>query len=331
MLGKTQQYRVTNLVGTPTDYSKESNWAHLPDTSDQDVDVFFVYPTVYMNPAPDAPTVVGVEDATHRAAVQAHYPEAPLVFEGLANVYEPYYRQTNICAFVGKEYEETIKFQSGVQRTDLYAALDYFFAHYNQGRPFMLAGHSQGSMMLKIALTDYFKEHTDLLERMVVAYIIGFSFTSDDLAANSALRFAEGADDTGVVVSWNTEGPENKHEHSACVHPGAISINPLNWKRDETYAPASLNLGDRLTITDGVSPTAIGFEEHRPGLADAQIDLERGVVVTTTISDRYLKPAVPGSESLFGPASLHTSDYPAFWENIRENVRVRTQAYLGRA
>ena len=331
MLGKTQQYRVTNLVGTPTDYSKESNWAHLPDTSDQDVDVFFVYPTVYMNPAPDAPTVVGVEDATHRAAVQAHYPEAPLVFEGLANVYEPYYRQTNICAFVGKEYEETIKFQSGVQRTDLYAALDYFFAHYNQGRPFMLAGHSQGSMMLKIALTDYFKEHTDYLERMVAAYVIGFSITTDDLEANPALKFAEGADDTGVIVSWNTEGPGNKNVLNPVVMKNSIAINPLNWKRDDTYAPASENLGDRLPVNDGPSFIPTSFTTDNPGLADAQLDVERGVVVCTGLKDYYATPVVPGGEPPFGPAGLHLVDYGAYWENLRENIRTRIKAYFDRA
>ena len=68
-------------------------------------------------------------------------------------------------------------FQLREQRTDVYAALDYYFEYYNQGRPFILAGHSQGSLMLKIALRDYFKEHTDYLERMIAAYVIGFSIT----------------------------------------------------------------------------------------------------------------------------------------------------------
>ena len=45
-----------NLVGVPTDYSDKNNWAHLPENTDNAVDTFFIYPTLYVNPEPDAPT-----------------------------------------------------------------------------------------------------------------------------------------------------------------------------------------------------------------------------------------------------------------------------------
>lgn len=182
--------------------------------------------------------------------------------------------------------------------------------------------------MLKIALCDYFKEHTEYLERMVAAYVIGFSITTDDLAINPALKFAEGADDTCVIVSWNTEGPGNKGEDNAVVLENAISINPLNWKRDDTYAPASENLGDRIPdMIPGTIQTS-GFEEHNPGLADAQIDLERGTVVCTALEDQYAQPMVPEMGYIFGHASLHLVDYSAYWENIKENVKTRIEAFL---
>ena len=62
---------------------------------------------------------------------------------------------------------------------------------------------------------------------MIAAYAIGFSITTDDLAANPSLRFAEGADDTGVIVSWNTEGPQNKGEHKA--HPEKEVPDYARW------------------------------------------------------------------------------------------------------
>ena len=322
------EYKVRNLVGTPTDYSDPNNWAHLPENTDKDVDTFFLYPTVYINPAPDAPAIVPVEDAMLRAGVKNNYGQAPLLFEDLTNLYEPYYRQSNLMALVGKKPEETLPFLLQEQRTDVYAALDYYFEHFNQGRPFILAGHSQGSLMLKIALRDYFMEHADYLERMVAAYILGITITNDDLAANPALKFAEGADDTGVIISWNTEGPENKDEDNIVVQKDAHAINPLNWKRDDSYAPASENLGDRLPDYDEKGIIALGYQTHCPGIADAKLDVDRGVVVCTTLPDRYIKPPAPGRKSIFGPASLHTSDYPAYWENIRRNVQTRIKAYF---
>ena len=321
-------YKVTNLVGTPTDYSDRNNWVHLPEKADKEVDTFFVYPTVYINPAPDAPAIVPVEDELLRAGVMGHFHEAPQAFVDLTNLYEPYYRQSNLCALGGLDHQASLEFQYREQRTDVYAALDYYFEHYNQGRPFILAGHSQGSMMLKIALQDYFKEHVDYLKRMVAAYVIGYAITTDDLKANPALKFAEGADDTGVIVSWNIEGPENKHENNITVMKNAISINPLNWKRDETYAPASENKGDRLPVPKEGEFIPSEYETHRPGLADAQRDVERGVVVCTTLSDRYVQPVMPGEDNLFGPASLHLIDYTAYWDNLRENIQTRTKAYF---
>jgi hypothetical protein len=47
---------------------------------------------------------------------------------------------------------------------------------------------------------------------------------------------------------WNTEGPKNVEENvsTAVVRPNAICINPLNWRLDDTYAPASENLGSYM-------------------------------------------------------------------------------------
>ena len=102
----------------------------------------------------------------------------------------------------------------------------------------------------------------------------------------------------------------------------------MNWKRDETYAPASENLGDRLPDYDEWGINALDYQVHMPGIADAKLDLERGVVICTTMPDRYIKALAPGVRNVFGPASLHTGDYPNYWENIRENVRMRTRAYF---
>ena len=322
-------YKVTDLVGTPTDYSDENNWAHLPDNTDKPVDTFFVYPTVYINPAEDAPSIVPIDDEIMRAGVAGNYDKQPVIFEDMTNLYEPYYRQTNLMSILGKNSQEFMEFQYQEQRTDVYAALDYYFENYNQGRPFILAGHSQGSMMLKIALRDYFKEHADYLDRMVAAYVLGFSITTDDLETNPALKFAEGADDTGVIVSWNVEGPGNKNEHNAVVMENSIAINPINWKRDDTKAEASENLGDRIPVNNEQGLT-VDYQLDKPGLLDAQVDTERGVVVCTSY-DGYIKtgPLMGDVDNPFGPESFHNLDYAGYWENLRENIQTRIDAYLG--
>ena len=107
--------------------------------------------------------------------------------------------------------------------------------------------------------------------------------------------------------------------------PGAVAINPLNWRTDSTYASAKDNLGS--------------FIPHLlfPGLrklrvkADAALDLERGtVIVTESGLAKYVITAIPGFkvfEPVFGPASYHICDYSFFYLNIRENARVRADAW----
>ena len=171
--------------------------------------------------------------------------------------------------------------------------------------------------MAKYVLKNYFKEHPEYYERMVAAYLIGFSVTKEDLEANPHMKFATGETDTGVIVSWNTEGPKNVEEkaHNVVVLPNAISINPLNWKLDETYAPASENLGS-LVLNEET-----GEYEIRDIAADAQVVLDRGVVVTNADF------APSEMTDYFGPDSFHEDEYQIYYNNIKDNVAKRIAAY----
>ena len=230
-----------------------------------------------------------------------------------------YIRQAGM-AFVLRKMAENGSIDSAMSGTpydDVTAALDYYFENYNEGRPFVIAGHSQGAAILRLVLQGYFKEHPEYYERMVAAYAIGFSVTKDYLESNPHLKFASGESDTGVIISWNTEGPKNVEENAvnALVLPNAISINPLNWKLDETYAPASENLGSI------VLDEKTGTTEIRDINGDAQVNLARGTVITNA-------DAVPNDMSDYtGPQSYHQDDYSIFYNNIKDNVAKRIAAY----
>ncbi len=110
MQEKNENYKVTNLVGVPTDYSDENNWAYLPENTDKAVDTFFIYPTLYINPEPDAPAIVSIDDPMIRKSVDDFYLQVPVLFEDLTNLYEPFYRQSNLCALTGRPHEELVEF-----------------------------------------------------------------------------------------------------------------------------------------------------------------------------------------------------------------------------
>ena len=303
-----------------TDYSQEANWLQLPEIT-KDVDAFYIYSTVYVESSFEkgAPNYATLDTPEMITGALGEYLTNASVFEESCNVFVPWYRQAGMryAMEVSKQTGSNEAALSGVSYTDIKASLDYYFEKCNNGRPFIIAGHSQGSAMVKYVLKNYFKEHPDYYKRMVAAYAIGNSVTKDDLAVNPHLKFATGESDTGVIISWNTEGPKNVEENakSLAVLPGGISINPLNWKLDETYAPASLNLGS-LKFNEGKCE----YEIVDLGV-DAQVNLARGVIVTNTTA-----PVTPMPE-FFGPASFHEDDYPFFYNNIKDNVAKRISSY----
>ena len=311
----TGTYEIENLVGTPSDYSDENNWMKIPEIT-KEVDTFYIYPTVFVDSSEDAPDIVPIDNELMRTNAQGIYEGQATVYEENTNVFAPYYRQSNLMAIGNLRGDELFQYEMKEQRTDIYAALDYYFENYNEGRPFILAGHSQGSILSVIVLGDYMQAHPEYFERMVAAYPIGFSVTEKWLEEHPYAKFAEGADDTGVIVSWNTEGPGNKGQSSVVIEEGAISINPINWKRDDTYAGVEENLGSLVKNEE------TGKYEIKDGMADARIDTERGVVICTTDKD-----FIPNAE-IFGTESLHNGDYTFYYANLQKNVADRINSYM---
>jgi hypothetical protein len=302
------------------DYSLPDCWLQVPEIT-KDVDTFYVYSTVYFDSSFEegAPDYAALDNPEMMLGALGEYVTNASVYEDSTNVFVPYYRQAGMR--YANEVSKTGNIDaalSGISYDDMSAALDYYFEKCNNGRPFIIAGHSQGSAMVRYILKNYFKKHPEYYERMVAAYAIGYSITKEDLESNPHMKFATGESDTGVIISWHTEGPKNVEENArnVAVLPHGISINPLNWKRDETYAPASENLGSYMPNAESEM-----YEITDVG-ADAKVVLNRGVIVTNTTYDQYA-PA-----EFFGPQSFHEDDYTLYYNNLKANVAKRIAAYM---
>lgn len=317
-----------------TDYSNADNWMFKETNKGKDVDLLYFYPTVTQK-APEGRAVSPITNDMRLAANYA-FAETGSAFESYTNVFAPYYSQAPI------EPDMQAVIASGVDvasldpndlycdmlrhsqvRTDVYAALDYYFANYNNGRPFILAGHSQGSAVVKIILEEYMRVHPEFYCKMVAAYVIGFGVQQSYLNKNTHLKFATGETDTGVIVSWNLEGP-NPTLPSMLIYGRTAdegtckNINPLNWKTDGTYADKSLNKGKLVQIH-----YLHCWEIDTTKGGDAQIDLTRGALVCTTNTDYETNLG-------FGDKSLHTNDYAEYYANIKENGLKRINAFLNK-
>ena len=307
-----------NMLKT-TDYSKKTNWYKIPEIT-KEFDTFYIYSTIYFGANEGDPDYATLDNAEMLAGIPIEHAIKSSVFEEATNLFIPLYRQSSMkhAAEVYMKDGNIDAALVGMPYGDITAALDYYFENYNQGRPFVIAGHSQGSAILRLVLKGYFKKHPEYYKRMVAAYAIGYSITKEDLEANPHMKFATGETDTGVIISWHAEGPKNVEVNfpipSVIIAKNGIAINPLNWKRDETYAPASMNLGS--IVMDETGKTEI-----RDIDGDAQVCLARGTVVTNA------KATPNDMVDLAGPQCYHQDDYSIFYNNIKANVAKRIAAY----
>lgn len=304
-----------------TDYRNAHHWMEIPKTIDHPVDIFYLYPTAYFKTG-RAPLICDVDHPAMRARATEHLAYKGSAFQTVGNYFVPFYRQACIECLLSDD--QTI-FGEFIDKTctDIQNAFTYYMENLNGGRPFILAGHSQGALLGGMLLSTTFRQHPEYLDQMVAAYIIGFGITPEYLTANPHLHFAQGARDTGVIISYNTEAPGVTGQNIT-LPKGSIAINPITWSRSTDYAPACLSQGSHLVLRD--SAGRLLSVTDRPHYADAQIDPDRGVVLCTTADVADFR--IVGAEHFFPEGVLHNGDYSLYYYDLRKNAQDRVTAWF---
>ena len=298
---------------TPPNYADPAHWAALPDRQDPAdsvptgavdlqatavADVFFIHPTTFLSS--DAWNQSLDDTVTNLMTDQMVMLGQASVFNGCCRVYAPRYRQATLAAFyaTGENGPQAL----GLAYQDVVTAFRHYIAHFNEGRPFILASHSQGSRHADLLLRDEII-HTELMDQLVAAYLVGFPFDE-----SSGLAVCDSPTQTGCQVTWNTVGP---HAGDLFASPTNICVNPLTWLADNTRVGHAANLG---------AVNLLSAQTHEAGAADAQC-LDGRLYVSEIRSDRY------GARPL-GRDNYHVFDYALFYVNIRQNAETRVDTFL---
>ena len=295
-----------------TDYSQDEHWLYLPAVT-APVDVFYLYPTAWHSSDNDNPQICAIDEPSMLINAPLAFERQATAFETVGNIYAPYYRQDNNSPV------DRLNVIAGIPTMDAEVAFDYYVEHFNQGRPIILVGHSQGATVLSNLLSGYMKAHPDVLSRMVAAYIMGYPITDSYLAENPHLQFATGADDTGVIISYNTEAPVVAIPNPVLYGVVGRVINPLTWTTDETPASSADNLGSiRLNPDGSVARGTNGDVELMVPACDAQINQAKGVLICSTADQSALSPT----------GIYHAFDIPFYYYNLRANAQNRVNKFL---
>ena len=296
------------------DYADADNWAYFGIGEDKDADLFLICPTVDMNDEFN----MSMDDEDTKASFLGALNMERGIYEESTRMYAPYYRQAamKVYSLDREEWEPYME----LAYSDVSAAFAWYLEHENEGRPIVLAGFSQGADMCYRLLEEYFGDE-ELYDQLVAVYAIGWPCTEELTAQYPQIRPAQGADDFGVVISFDCEAPEVTETFISPAGQRAFGINPLNWRTDETAADKSENLGACFTNYSGE------IRSEQEALCGCYLDVERGAVKVTDVDPAEYAPIVPGLP--YG--AYHVYDYQFFFRNLQQNVAERLASYMARA
>lgn len=303
------------------DYTQDNSWAALPTKSDPadriplklnvaenqanaKADVFFLHPTTFTyEPKNQYQWNADINDAElNEKTDNSTILNQATAFNGSGKIYAPRYRQAHYYSFLTPNADDK-KQALDVAYSDIKAAFEYYLKNWNQGRPIIIASHSQGTVHAKRLLKEFFDGKL-LQKQLVEAYLIGIA-TQPDTFEN--IKPSQSADEIGGFVSWNTYARNYLPEYYKDGLSTAVSTNPLTWKLDEEFAPKELNKG------------GVGYKfTFVKQAADAQN--HQGILWIN-------KPYIRG-RAFINLKIWHIADINLFWMNIRENIALRLETYL---
>lgn len=245
----------TAAVPTAPDYADSTQW-YVVDRSAA-VDIFYIVSTETGDYSLEgvAQHFSDTYNDSLRALLKGEMVGVDRMLSGDLNFYSPYYRQCTMETFTA---DSLVAQRMPVAMEDVRRAFDYYLQHLNGGRPFILAGFSQGA----VGVVELLKNMSDkAAQRMVAAYVIGWKVTDDDLAATTHIRAAHDSADLGVTICFNSVRTPD------CAIPllsegNRMAINPVNWRTDSQPATwifrndtltAALDTASRLLCVDGYS------------------------------------------------------------------------------
>jgi hypothetical protein len=305
---------------TTPDYSNLDNWAAHPwkhdaadsvpepllkdFVADSTADVFFIHPTTYLDKNQPFGWNAPVDDIElNKKTDNTTILKQGSIFNIAGRVFAPRYRQAHIDAYYTTD---TVTARAALDEaySDVKAAFEYYMAHYNKGRPVIIASHSQGTTHAKRLLKEFF-DGKPLQQKLIAAYIVGIAVEPNWF---THLQPCTTPAQTGCFCTWRTLETGYLTPFVQNEKFTAVVTNPLTWD-------ASLPNADRES-----NPGAVLFNFNKIVKHVAGANVHSGVLWTD-------KPHFFGS-ILYAEKNYHIADYNFYYISVRNNVQQRLKAYL---
>lgn len=295
------------------DYADAKSWMALEgEGGAKRADIFYIHPTTLKSQAWNQ----ALDDAATNRWTDISVRERQLsAFADCCRLFAPRYRQASSRAFAAPPAQGDRAYALAFE--DIRAAFRLFIARHNAGRPFIVAGHSQGALHgLRLLREEV--AGTPIAHRLVAAYLPGIGIPTDTLP--TGIPACATPRQTRCIVSWNSFTPDA--DTSAYVG--------RSLARYGSGKPAPLLCVNPVSFA--LSRPATTYKQTNGALPGPAVDGPIPKLLKKTIAARcdgnVLRVAVRGGlavETLPG-GNLHMGDIALFWADIRANAMQRVAA-----
>ena len=306
------------------DYKLLKSWAVHPKKNNEvleefineedllDVNIFFIHPTLFWDKKNTDwnSDINDLEMAESIISSSVKYQASAWASTG--NLYAPLYRQAHLRVF-----RESFWFNGGEQAyelaySDIKNAFQFFLDKFNNDKPIIIAGHSQGAGHAKRILQDFF-DGKPLQKKLIAAYLVGTKITKDDF---KFIKPMVNKNETGGFVSWNTFRKVSEKKQARFSYTvnydwleGAICSNPITW--DDTKKSKYDDHKGFLYLNKKIYPKTVKIE-----------DIDSKVYINIPKMNFFKKILLSSVKD------YHKADINLFWEDIRLNSINRAKIFL---
>ena len=362
------------VESTPNDYADEKNWLCRPgrkgDVCDVDltttivaadgtltreeftanpkaaIDCFYVYPTVSTDTGTSSDMT---PDPAEKNVVLQQFAR----FASKCRTFAPMYRQMTLAGLRQRLSGGTISFDSGVWYDDARDAFRSYIQRDNQGRGFVLIGHSQGAYIL----TEILRQEVDgkpIQKQLVGAYILGATFPvakgNDAGGALKTIPLCRKSGQIGCVVNFSAfratvpPPPNTLFGRAGDPAMSGSCTNPATFGEGSAPVTAYFLTTGRLIAMGGGAPAWVKDKTvdtpfvSVPGLISAKCTSnEHATYLEITVNGNPSDPRtddIPGDLGLPGKPvpmwGLHLVDVNLVMGDLLKNVEAQAKTYQRR-
>jgi len=309
----TEPFSLEKIPEKP-DYQNESSWVVLPSkytqklkeltpnsTVELEADVFYVYPTLITDKKDIRWNIATTDTIQNAKNLNATVDFQASAWATSGKLYVPLYRQAHLRSYY--QLENGGKEALTLAYSDVKAAFELYLEKYNNGRPIIIAGHSQGSTHCRLLLKEFFDDKP-LQKQLIAAYIPGIGIKKDEFKTIQAMT---SPNETGGFVSWNTYKRKKLPKSYNKWYKSKVTSNPITWN----------------TTKHTKREDHKGFLYTNGKIYDKALKIEviDGMVWTTL-------PRFPHRLFAMFKKNYHVGDINLYWKDIQQNAELRVKIWL---